>query len=109
MTKMKETGLCCLCGGEYDRWGNNPYPLADLRLKGERCCDACNEIVIEARLDPKGFEKEFERVELAMVRVPKRRAMAAICASRGPVLLIAKRQAFGRLMAVNELIADDPA
>ena len=46
---MKETGKCCLCGGDYDHWGNNPDPLSN--LKGDRCCDKCNsDLVIPTRL-----------------------------------------------------------
>jgi hypothetical protein len=42
----KEKGKCCLCGGDYDHWGNNASPIKD-----GRCCDACNQKVILARLD----------------------------------------------------------
>lgn len=39
--------ICCLCGQEYEGWGNNPYPLA---TEGE-CCDSCNMAkVIPARI-----------------------------------------------------------
>lgn len=36
---------CCLCGAEFEGYGNNPAPLAS---EG-RCCDACNEKVVSAR------------------------------------------------------------
>ena len=43
---MKNT--CCLCGGEFEGYGNDPAPLKDL---GE-CCGRCNaEKVIPARLE----------------------------------------------------------
>ena len=43
---MKKT--CCLCGKEFDGYGNNPAPLKE---SGE-CCDQCNaEKVIPARLE----------------------------------------------------------
>ena len=43
---MKKT--CCLCGEEFDGYGNNPAPLKE---SGE-CCDRCNaEKVIPARLE----------------------------------------------------------
>ena len=43
---MRKT--CCLCGGEFGGYGNNPAPLKD---SGE-CCDRCNaEKVIPARLE----------------------------------------------------------
>lgn len=44
---LKE-GTCCLCGGRFERYGNNPWPLAD--DMNDRCCDKCNaEKVIPAR------------------------------------------------------------
>ena len=43
---MKKT--CCLCGEEFDGYGNNPAPLKE---SGE-CCDRCNaEKVIPVRLE----------------------------------------------------------
>jgi len=44
-----ETGTCCLCGGEYTHYGNNPYPLGN--NPNDRCCDECNSTkVIPARI-----------------------------------------------------------
>lgn len=41
---MKKT--CCICGEEFDGYGNNAWPVCD----GE-CCDDCNrDEVIPARL-----------------------------------------------------------
>ena len=46
---------CCLCGCDYDEFGNNPFPLA---TEG-KCCDKCNqEKVIKAR-----FKAMFEEHE----------------------------------------------
>jgi hypothetical protein len=77
--------LCCLCGLPYERIGNNPAPIGQ-----GRCCDACNEIVTESRIDMSRFLAELDRVEDAMLRIGpsnlRRAAIAAICASRGPVL-----------------------
>ena len=43
---MKKT--CCLCGVEFEGYGNNPAPVKE---SGE-CCDRCNaEKVIAARLE----------------------------------------------------------
>lgn len=43
---MKKT--CCLCGKEFEGYGNNPAPLKE---SGE-CCDRCNaEKVIPVRLE----------------------------------------------------------
>ena len=38
--------VCCLCGKRLTDEGNEPWPLKD---EG-RCCDTCNEDVIEARI-----------------------------------------------------------
>lgn len=39
--------ICCICGGKFVGWGNNPYPVKE---DGE-CCDLCNSMyVIPARL-----------------------------------------------------------
>lgn len=37
---------CCICGKEFEGYGNNPWPLKE---EG-RCCDECNRFVIEARI-----------------------------------------------------------
>lgn len=43
---MRKT--CCLCGEEFEGYGNDPAPLKE---SGE-CCDRCNaEKVIPARLE----------------------------------------------------------
>ena len=38
--------VCCMCGEKLKDFGNNPYPISD---EG-RCCDKCNDKVIEARI-----------------------------------------------------------
>lgn len=44
---LSESYTCCICGGEFDDYGNNPYPYED---EG-RCCKECNlKYVIPARL-----------------------------------------------------------
>jgi hypothetical protein len=98
MPKRKPDPACCLCGLPYERIGNNPSPLA----KG-RCCDACNEIVTETRINPARIRDEIERVTSAMLRIGPdqlhRAALAAICASRGPGLWAAHKAV---LMQVRE-------
>lgn len=40
---------CCICGGKFKGWGNNPYPV--VTDEDARCCDDCNAMrVIPARL-----------------------------------------------------------
>ena len=42
-----EIKKCCICGKEFEGWGNNPWPY---KHEGE-CCDDCNlQYVIPMRL-----------------------------------------------------------
>lgn len=41
-TKKK---VCCICGKEFNGWGNNPYPVKE---DGE-CCRVCNSAVVLPR------------------------------------------------------------
>lgn len=43
---MKRKEVCCICGKVLKDTGNDPWPL---RVDG-RCCDDCNEEVVEARI-----------------------------------------------------------
>ena len=95
---MIDDRACCLCGLPYQRIGNNPAPLS---LRG-RCCDACNEVVTQARIDPMGMAKELERVTSAILTKPHDNlhqiALAAICASRGPFLWAQRSRERAQLM-----------
>ena len=47
---------CCICGKEFEGWGNNPWPV---KSSGE-CCDTCNyEVVLPARI--RGLEKSISK------------------------------------------------
>ena len=46
---MKEKHICCICGCEFEGYGNNPSPLVN--DEEARCCDECNWKVIEARIN----------------------------------------------------------
>jgi hypothetical protein len=94
----KHEPRCCLCGGVCERIGNNPYPLS----QSGRCCDACNEVVIEARINPKAIEDERIRVSQAIWRMPRAPALAAICAARGPDLLAKKKHEQEQFAALKE-------
>ena len=88
---------CCLCGLPYERLGNSPSPLA----KSGRCCDACDQVVTEARISWPAFMDEVKRVEDAMLRktyLLRECAIAAICASRGPVLWAQRQREREQLM-----------
>ena len=37
---MENTYRCCICGGVFNGYGNNPEPLEKYPA---RCCDRCNE------------------------------------------------------------------
>ena len=58
---MKEKHICCICGCEFEGYGNNPYPL--VKDEQARCCDECNEkYVVAARKDRSKimqFRKQF--------------------------------------------------
>lgn len=43
---MKEKHTCCICGCDFQGYGNNPFPISN---QG-RCCDECNGKVIEVRI-----------------------------------------------------------
>ena len=44
----REEGTCCICGGEFKEWGNNPSPLVTTSCT--RCCNVCNyEYVLKMR------------------------------------------------------------
>ena len=55
---MKEKHTCCICGCEFEGFGNNPYPL--VKDDEARCCDECNNKVIQARIDALNENKEEE-------------------------------------------------
>lgn len=47
--------ICCICGKEFEGWGNNPDPVLSydgkLFSEDDVCCDECNgNIVIPARI-----------------------------------------------------------
>jgi hypothetical protein len=47
---------CIICKKKFSGFGNNPYPLAD--LKDGQCCDHCDCIrVLPARLVAQGFSR----------------------------------------------------
>lgn len=48
---------CCICGKEFEGYGNNPYPV----MSGEKCCcDECNDLVIFTRqlYYPEGYDSK---------------------------------------------------
>ena len=48
ITIYSDTGICCLCGGKYNRGGHNPEPVDN--RNDSRCCQNCNSnIVIPVR------------------------------------------------------------
>ena len=44
---MNKRIKCCICGKEFEGYGNNPDPIK----KEGRCCNKCNEKVIKARVE----------------------------------------------------------
>lgn len=48
---MTKNGKCCLCGGEYTYYGNNPSPFFADDIENNRCCNLCdNTKVMPARM-----------------------------------------------------------
>ena len=44
-----EKHICCICGKEFEGWGNNPYPV--VKDEDAKCCDTCNmAVVLPARI-----------------------------------------------------------
>ena len=47
INEMEKT-ICCICGKEFEGWGNNPWPI---KPEG-KCCDECNfTVVVPARME----------------------------------------------------------
>jgi hypothetical protein len=42
--RIQKTGTCSLCSSQYQRYGNNPWPLN--RSEDDRCCDTCNTVYV---------------------------------------------------------------
>jgi|OM-RGC.v1.036524910 uncharacterized membrane protein len=41
---------CCICGNEFEGYGNNPRPLS-VKTEDDVCCNRCNvEVVLPMRL-----------------------------------------------------------
>lgn len=56
---MNEKHICCICGEEFEGFGNNPYPVN--KDENARCCDVCNDIVIiPARIEALNEDKKEE-------------------------------------------------
>ena len=41
---MAQKQKCCICGKEFEGWGNNPWPVNE--DDNARCCDECNYNVV---------------------------------------------------------------
>lgn len=60
---MEKKHVCCICGKEFEGWGNNPWPIGwDVYSEEDRCCDECNiKRVIPARIaNLKSYDKELD-------------------------------------------------
>lgn len=42
---------CCICGKEFEGYGNNPYPIKPEGV----CCNACNKFVVLSRISDYGM------------------------------------------------------
>ena len=60
MEKIKVTGKCCICGGKYEHYGNNPEPLVSSIVGSGRCCDECNlNLVVPFRIEEARLRRYF--------------------------------------------------
>ena len=58
---------CCICGGKFEGYGNNPRPLA-----GKNCCTACDyNYVIPVRELMSELEKKYKFDETPYDRITK--------------------------------------
>lgn len=50
--------ICCLCGKEFEGYGNNPYPIST--NEKDTCCNECNmnKVILE-RL--KNFKVQYNK------------------------------------------------
>ena len=62
-------GTCAICGGEYTRGGNNPYPVIKDGIS--RCCNRCDiDIVIPIRkIDMWDIGIDFEQKKIKVLQV----------------------------------------
>ena len=68
----RKTGVCCLCDGRYENWGNNPYPLCDETDYESRCCHACNSTkVLPARM-VEMWKKDYLKKRMADAKAARR-------------------------------------
>lgn len=56
----KEKFVCCICGGTFVGFGNNPYPLCHREDYDSRCCNDCDNLVIQARMTRGLTDKELQ-------------------------------------------------
>lgn len=48
---------CCICGKEFEGYGNNPWPIK----KEGKCCDSCNINVIFERLNYSKYGRRLRK------------------------------------------------
>lgn len=54
---------CCLCGREFEGYGNNPYPLCEESDYESRCCNDCDsKFVVPARIEMSYTRKKTEDI-----------------------------------------------
>lgn len=67
---------CCICGKEFIGFGNNPYPLCHKDDYDSRCCNDCDNLVIQARMyrlhDKTLTDEDLQKYFLGDVCKPKK-------------------------------------
>jgi hypothetical protein len=70
---MMKKKICIICKKQFSEFGNNPYPLAD--LKDGRCCDECDCLrVLPARMVAHGISR-VQANEIGQAQLQLRRSM----------------------------------
>lgn len=70
-----EKHICCICGKEFEGWGNDPAPV--VMDEDAKCCDACDMgVVLPARMTALREKKKDEKNKTS--RTELLRAMSTI-------------------------------
>ena len=58
---------CFICGQEILDYGNNPFPLCDREDMDSRCCNDCDNTVIQARMIQMRHEQDKPEIDKLII------------------------------------------
>ena len=62
---MENKYICCLCGKEFEGYGDNPAPVDGIYGNSNKCCSNCNmTFVLPARMEALTHKFELLNKEL---------------------------------------------